>query len=191
MIIDIEGKEETRGLVLESDRVARFGHRSAIVAVEDHESAVLLERELFDRGAAVAVVEGADAQSAHLAKVLQFMDARGLVLSRDAGDPYAQKLQEFVRTPRDARRLDRLLVAAVIEARSCERLALLAGGLTDETLRRFYRELAQSEDGHQSLFFRLAVNAHGNEAEVRERLDALLDLEARVIDEIGVRAAIH
>ena len=130
-------------------------------------------------------------ESAHLAKVLQFMDARGLVLSRDAGDPYAQKLQEFVRTPRDARRLDRLLVAAVIEARSCERLALLAGGLTDETLRRFYRELAQSEDGHQSLFFRLAVNAHGNEAEVRERLDALLDLEARVIDEIGVRAAIH
>ncbi|HVY94721.1 MAG TPA: hypothetical protein VHA14_18290, partial [Bryobacteraceae bacterium] len=68
MIIDIEGKEETRGLVLESDRVARFGHRSAIVAVEDHESAVLLERELFDRGAAVVVVESADAQSAKLAK---------------------------------------------------------------------------------------------------------------------------
>ena len=68
MIIDIEGKEEPRGLVLESDRVARFGHRSAIVAVEDHESAVLLERELFDRGAAVAVVDGADAQSAQLAK---------------------------------------------------------------------------------------------------------------------------
>src|SRR6185312_8191641 len=68
MIIDIEGKEETRGLVLESDRVARFGHRSAIVAVEDHESAVLLERELFDRGAAVAVVEGANEQSAQLAK---------------------------------------------------------------------------------------------------------------------------
>ena len=60
MIIDIEGKEETRGLVLESDRTARFGHRSAVVSVGDHESAVLLERELFDRGAAVAVVESVD-----------------------------------------------------------------------------------------------------------------------------------
>ena len=68
MIIDIEGKEETRGLVLESDRTARFGHRSAIVSVEDHESAVLLERELFDRGAAVAVVESADYEMARLAK---------------------------------------------------------------------------------------------------------------------------
>jgi len=68
MIIDIEGKEETRGLVLESDRTARFGHRSAIVSVEDHESAVLLERELFDRGAAVAVVESADYETAKLAK---------------------------------------------------------------------------------------------------------------------------
>ena len=68
MIIDIEGKEETRGLVLESDRTARFGHRSAIVSVEDHESAVLLERELFDRGSAVAVVESADLETLKLAK---------------------------------------------------------------------------------------------------------------------------
>ena len=68
MIIDIEGKEETRGLVLESDRTARFGHRSAIVSVEDHESAVLLERELFDRGAAVAVVASSDDDTVKLAK---------------------------------------------------------------------------------------------------------------------------
>ena len=68
MIIDIEGKEETRGVVMESDRTARFGHRSAIVSVEDHESAVLLERELFDRGAAVVVVESADYETAKVAK---------------------------------------------------------------------------------------------------------------------------
>jgi tRNA-(ms[2]io[6]A)-hydroxylase len=129
-------------------------------------------------------------ESAHLAKVLSLMAERGLVLGRDAGDPYAQKLQAFIRTPRDERRLDRLLVAAIIEARSCERLALLAEGLTDESLRRFYRELAQSEDGHQSLFYRLAVNAHGEEA-TRVRLDSLLDREAEVLNQIGLRAAIH
>src|SRR3712207_9456390 len=62
---------------------------------------------------------------------------------------YAQGLQKFVRTSADGRRVDRLLVAAVIEARSCERLSLLAEGLEDPMLRRFYGELAQSEDGHQ------------------------------------------
>ncbi len=129
-------------------------------------------------------------ESAHLAKVLSLMAERGLVLGRDTGDPYAQKLQAVIRTPREERRLDRLLVAAIIEARSCERLALLAEGLTDEPLRRFYRELAQSEDGHQSLFFRLAVNAHGEEV-TRARLDVLLDREAEILDEIGLRAAIH
>jgi sulfate adenylyltransferase large subunit len=55
MIIDIEGKEETRGQVSEAERIARFGHRGAVLAVEDTESALLLERELFDRGANVAV----------------------------------------------------------------------------------------------------------------------------------------
>ncbi len=129
-------------------------------------------------------------ESAHLAKVLAIMASRGLVLTKDAGDPYAQGLQTFVRTPREERRLDRLLVAAVIEARSCERLALLASGLTDPGLARFYKELAQSEDGHQSLFFRLAVNAHGEDA-ARSRLTVLLDREAEVISAVGLRAAIH
>lgn len=144
-------------------------------------------------------------ESAHLAKVLAIMESRGLVLTKDPGDPYAQALQAFVRTPREERRLDRLLVAAVIEARSCERLALIAQGLSaraaeagepgeaiaaDASLARFYRELAQSEDGHQSLFFRLAVNAHG-EVAARARLDVLLDGEAEIIERIGVRAAIH
>jgi sulfate adenylyltransferase large subunit len=63
MIVDVEGKEETRGQVTEADRMARFGHRAAAVAVEDKESALLLERELFERGAAVAVVVSLDADS--------------------------------------------------------------------------------------------------------------------------------
>ena len=131
-------------------------------------------------------------ESAHLAKVLELMDARGLALTKDAGDPYAQALQKLVRTPSAERRVDRLLVAAIIEARSCERLSLLAEGLMDPALARFYAELAQSEDGHQSLFFRLAVTAaHGDETGVRERLEWMLEREAQVVTDVGLRAAIH
>ncbi|HSP79747.1 MAG TPA: tRNA-(ms[2]io[6]A)-hydroxylase [Myxococcaceae bacterium] len=131
-------------------------------------------------------------ESAHLARVLDLMAARGLTLGRDAGDPYAQGLQKAVRTSADGRRVDRLLVAAIIEARSCERLSLLAEGLEDPMLRRFYGELAQSEDGHQSLFYRLAVTAAGgDEPTVQARLDELLEHEARVLTQVGLRAAIH
>ncbi|MBZ4415032.1 tRNA-(ms[2]io[6]A)-hydroxylase [Myxococcus sp. RHSTA-1-4] len=131
-------------------------------------------------------------ESAHLAKVLELMEARGLTLTKDSGDPYAQALQKLVRNSAAERRIDRLLVAAIIEARSCERLSLLAEGLTDPALARFYGELAQSEDGHQSLFFRLAVTAAGgNEATVRERLEWMLEREARIITDIGLRAAVH
>lgn len=128
-------------------------------------------------------------ESAHLARVLQLMEERGLVLGRDTGDPYARKLQELVRKTQPERRLDRLLVAGLIEARSCERLALLAEGLTGP-LKRFYAELAQSEDGHQELFFRLACQAHGEEA-ARARAEALLSREAEIVAEIGIRPAIH
>jgi len=131
-------------------------------------------------------------ESAHLAKVLDLMAARGLTLGRDAGDPYAQGLQKIIRTSHEGRKVDRLLVAAVIEARSCERLSLLAEGLEDPVLRRFYGELAQSEDGHQSLFYRLAVTATGgDEASVRARLEEILVHEAEVMKQIGLRAAIH
>lgn len=131
-------------------------------------------------------------ESAHLARVLELMEARGLSLSKDLGDPYAQALQALVRTPAGERKIDRLLIAAVIEARSCERLALLAGGLQerDARLARFYGELAQSEDGHQLLFFQLAVRA-GSAASVEGRLAELLEAEARIVESVGVRAAIH
>jgi tRNA-(ms[2]io[6]A)-hydroxylase len=131
-------------------------------------------------------------ESAHLAKVLDLMAARGLTLGRDGGDPYAQGLQKVIRTSQEGRKVDRLLVAAVIEARSCERLSLLAEGLEDPMLRRFYGELAQSEDGHQSLFYRLAVTATGgDEALVQARLDELLTHEAEVLKQVGLRPAIH
>ena len=128
-------------------------------------------------------------ESGHLAHVLQLLERRGLALGRDPGDPYAQALQALVRTPAAQRQLDRFLVAAIIEARSCERLALLAGAIPDADLRRFYGELARSEDGHQKLFLRLATRAHGEA--VWSRLGQLLDAEAAVVRRLPLRAAIH
>lgn len=129
-------------------------------------------------------------ESAHLAKVLQIMQTRGLVLGKDLGDPYAQALQKTMRNPSKERRLDRFLVAGIIESRSHERLALLAEGLEDAKLKRFYGELAKSEDGHQKLFLRLAY-AIEPEALVNERLDYFLNAEAELIRTLPVRAAIH
>jgi tRNA-(ms[2]io[6]A)-hydroxylase len=129
-------------------------------------------------------------ESAHLARVLELLEERGLKLGRDGGDRYAQGLQQMVRRTQPERRLDRLLVAAAIEARSCERLALLAEALPEGPLRRFYAELAQSEDGHQALFYRLAAEAHG-EAAAAGRLEDLLRAEAALIRARPLAAAIH
>ena len=129
-------------------------------------------------------------ECAHLAKVLALMEKRGLVLGRDGGDPYAQGLIELLRHGSEERRLDRLLVAAIIEKRSEERLRLLAENLEDPGLRKFYAELAKSEDGHQALFMRLA-KTQGPERKIEARLEELLAAEARLMKRLPLRAAVH
>lgn len=129
-------------------------------------------------------------ESAHLARVLQIMERRGLTLGRDGGDPYAQGLQKLLRNGAKERQLDRFLVAGIIEARSHERLELLASGLEDEGLKRFYAELAQSEDGHTKLFERLALEV-ADAATVEARLDELLVAEAELVRTLPLRAAVH
>ena len=68
MIIDVEGKEETRGQVTAAERATRSGHRPALIAVDDSEAALLLERELFDRGVQVVVTTDIDPAALALAK---------------------------------------------------------------------------------------------------------------------------
>ncbi len=75
--------------------------------------------------------------------------------------------------------LDRLLISALIEARSCERFALLADGLDSAELRGFYRGLMESEARHYRLFCRLAEQRFGFEA-TRARLATLAAREAEV-----------
>ena len=140
-------------------------------------------------GLARAMARLAREEAGHLGQVLLLMEKRGLSLGRDPGDPYAQGLQAQVRQPARERLLDRLLISALIEARSEERLRLLGGALPDAELRDFYTRLADAEEGHGDLFLRLARKSTG--LELQPRLEELLAVEARLIRDLPLRAAIH
>ncbi|HXJ43859.1 MAG TPA: sulfate adenylyltransferase subunit CysN [Bryobacteraceae bacterium] len=101
MITGIEGKEEVRGQVSATERIARFGHKPAVLQVEDQESAFLLERELFDRGANVLVMGVAPANSAALAI------AGGLILIVTSGAPSTAIDLSGVATQECVRQLER------------------------------------------------------------------------------------
>jgi len=126
-------------------------------------------------------------EAGHLAQVLALMEKRGLELGRDPGDPYAQHLQAKVRQPARERLLDRLIVSALIETRSEERLRMLALGLRDADLRQFYGRLAHAEKGHGELLLRLARQCEG----FAERIGEMLRVEAGLVRELPLRAAIH
>jgi tRNA-(ms[2]io[6]A)-hydroxylase len=138
-------------------------------------------------GLARAMARLAREEAGHLLQVLAVMEKRGLSLGRDAGDPYAQGLQAMVRQPAGERLLDRLLVSALIETRSEERLRLLGQHLPDPALRQFYARLADAEKGHGELFLRLARKSDGFE----RRLEEMLRAEARLVRDLPLRPAIH
>lgn len=129
-------------------------------------------------------------EAGHFLRVHDALVARGAALARDEADPYVNALLALMRRNDPGRLMDRLLVAALIEARSHERLELLATHHQDTALRDLYAELARAEIGHAALFVRLAESA-GPAEEVRTRMDELLDREAELIARLPVRAAVH
>lgn len=140
-------------------------------------------------GLARAMARLAREETTHLTQVLAIMEKRGLTLGRDRGDPYAQGLQAQVRQPQRERLLDRLLISALIELRSEERLRLLGTHLPDPELRAFYQRLADSEDGHGALFLRYARRYSPHDCDAR--LAWLLRVEKELIESLPIRAAIH
>jgi len=136
------------------------------------------------------LVRLAQEEMQHFFRVLAELSRRGLPLERDAGDPYALALLQLARAAREERLLDRLLVSAIIEARSCERFQLLGEAATEERLARLYRDLFLAEARHQTLFVGLATETFG-QAAVEGRLASLLDAEARILAALPLRAAIH
>ncbi|HVU53613.1 MAG TPA: tRNA-(ms[2]io[6]A)-hydroxylase [Puia sp.] len=124
----------------------------------------------------------------HFRLVLAELNKRGLTLGRQRKDLYVNKLMEFEIKggTEDQRFLDRLLIFALIEARSCERFKRLSEGLDDEYLRQFYRRFMESEAGHYHLFIELA-ETYLDKAEVRRRWQQWLDYEADIMSSQEIR----
>lgn len=126
----------------------------------------------------------------HFHEVYKLIAARGLILPADAPDPYVNGLRGWVRTGRDERLLDRLVLGGVVEARGCERFGLVAEALPAGELKEFYAELTRSEARHMGLFHRMA-RLYFDDTTVRARTESLLELEARVVAELELRPALH
>jgi tRNA-(ms[2]io[6]A)-hydroxylase len=119
-------------------------------------------------------------EAAHLAQVTRLLARRGGQMQRLHKNPYANALRALVRKGSAGEMLDRLLVAALIEARSCERFYLLADASTDIELQRFYAALHASELGHYKVFLRLGSKIAGRQA-AEARWQALLEEEASIL----------
>jgi tRNA-(ms[2]io[6]A)-hydroxylase len=126
----------------------------------------------------------------HFHIMFKLLSARGLRLPPDTPDSYVNGLRKTMRTEPEALFLDRLLVAGVVEARGCERLQMVAEALTDAPLKATYLELTRAEARHHALFFRLA-QAYFPVERVRQRAGELFDVEASLIAQLPLRAAVH
>jgi len=116
----------------------------------------------------------------------------GWVLGRDRKDEYVVQLMTFF--PKGGNRttqlVHRLLYAALIEARSCERFRLLSEQLKDKELAEFYRSLMVSEANHYTMFLGFA-RQYGNRKEVDQKWQQLLEFEAQIMKDLGKKETIH
>ena len=117
----------------------------------------------------------------HFHMVLELLDRRGIKFRRLKPSNYGRQLNDLVRTGEPQRAVDRLLVAGLIEARSCERFQALADHVDDQELATFYRSLFESEARHHTTYTRLAKHL-ADEQEVMTRLDELAAEEAKIIE---------
>src|SRR3982750_2973737 len=124
----------------------------------------------------------------HLATVTRLLARRGGRLTKSHSNAYASALHQLVRRGRGTEELvDRLMISALIEARSCERFKLLADHLesmsgddADAELLKLYRGLWASEHGHYRTFIDLASEVEASDR-VAKRWDEMLDAEAHII----------
>ena len=128
----------------------------------------------------------------HFKMVHDLIIARGQTLGRDRKDSYVIALLSFFPKggSRTTQLVHRLLIAALIEARSCERFRLLSEELEDTKLREFYKKLMISEAGHYTMFLKFA-RQYGDRKEVDEKWQDLLNFEAQVMQDLSKNESIH
>jgi len=144
-----------------------------------------------------ALADVAEEELRHFREVMTLLEARGIELGRPEVDVYATELRRAAnltgdKSPRGSL-ADRLLVGALIEARSCERFRLLADALAarGDALASFYEELFACEARHYTTMVDLAALVLDSEPRARERLAALARAEGEIAARLGVRPTIH
>ncbi|HWU86597.1 MAG TPA: tRNA isopentenyl-2-thiomethyl-A-37 hydroxylase MiaE [Kofleriaceae bacterium] len=154
------------------------------------QSALSLIRSYPERADLVeAMARLAHDETRHVVQVARMMSRRGQPASYDQGDDYAARLRTHIRVREPDRLLDRLLVFAVIEGRSAERLRLLAGALEDPKDRELYASLAEAEVRHRDTFLALARDAAP--AAWRARAADLAAIEAELLALLPILARVH
>jgi len=136
------------------------------------------------------MIEHAQEELAHFALVMGHLKSRGTTLRRDTPDPYVNALLSHARSEEPGRLLDSLLVAALIEARSCERFQLLVDTLPAGDLRDMFDGLMPSEARHYAMFMSLAREYYPAE-EVDARFDTLTEREADIVRALPNEARMH
>lgn len=125
---------------------------------------------------------------AHFERVIEQLNKRGFKLGKQRKDEYVIRLNEILKKggSREQQLVEKLLMNALIEARSCERFKLLSKNIEDEELQHFYYELMVSEAGHYHNFIDLAKN-YMPETYVMQRWSAFLAAEAEIINQLEPR----
>ena len=140
-----------------------------------------------------AMANLAQEEMSHFKMVHDLIIERGLILGRERKDYYVINLRSFF--PKGGSKNDhlihKLLVAGLIEARSCERFRILSEKLEDIKLRKFYRKLMISEASHYTMFLRLARHYGNSREQVDMKWENLLDYEAELINTLGDKESIH
>ena len=135
----------------------------------------------------------AQEEMGHFKMVHRLIQDRGYTLGRERKDSYVNELVKFIRVKgkgKEETLADKLLFAAMIEARSCERFKVLADNIDDEELSDFYNKLMISEARHYTMFIKLARELCPN-IDVDNRWENFLTFEAGVITSYGKSEAIH
>lgn len=138
------------------------------------------------------MAELAREEMSHFEQVHKRILQRGFKLGRERKDDYVTRINQFFPKTGDRleRLIQRLLIAALIEARSCERFKVLSENIQDDDLARFYRGLMASEAGHYKTFLTLA-RMYGGRQRVDTLWQSLLDYEAEIIRDFGKKEYIH
>ena len=139
-----------------------------------------------------AMIEIANEELLHFKMVHQLIKDRGYVLGPERKDPYVHDLISYIRRGGSATEIlvDRLLFAAMIEARSCERFRLLSMEISDPELKDFYHELMVSEAGHYTTFISFAKQ-YGIGVDVDAKWEKFLDYEASLMAKYGKEETTH